>query len=152
MQPSEGTTLPRNGQLAWNCHWQHWTVHDPFLTKWIDHCLSFLFALLSQIGFVQNTIVNLSTILLIPVVNCPPIGPKTLTKTNLTPTTTATNQVLRPSINPQAPAARKPEKAVSHLEVAVLEAPVPEDLEVDPVPSPLKSQDPRPFCPFTMPN
>jgi len=152
MQPSEGTTLPRNGQLAWNCHGQHWTVHDPFLTKWIDHCLSFLFALLSQIGFVQTAIVNLSTILLIPVANCPLIELKMLTKTSLTPTTTAMNQVLRPSINPQAPAARKPEKAVSHLEVAVLEAPVPEDLEVDPVPSPPKSQDPRPFCPFTTPN
>jgi len=122
------------------------------LTKQIDHCLSFLFALFSQIGFAQNAIVNLSTILLISVTNCPLIEPKTLTKMNLTPTTTATNQVQQPSINPQASAARKPEKAVSHLEVAVLEAPVPEDLEVDPVPSPLKTKDLCPFCPFTTPN
>jgi len=142
----------RNGQLAWDCDGEHWTVHDPFLTKQIDHCRSFLFALFSQIGFAQNVIVNLSTILLISSMNYPLIEPKILTKTILTPTTTATNQVLRPSINPQVPAARKPEEAVSHLKVAVLKAQAPEDPEVDPVLCPPKTQDTRPFCPFTTPN
>jgi len=66
--------------------------------------------------------IPLSTILLISSINYPLIEPKILTKMILTPTTTATNQVLRPSINPQVPAARKPEEAASHLMVAVLEA------------------------------
>jgi len=101
---------------------------------------------------VQNTIVDLSTILLIASTNYPLIEPKILAKTILTPTTTATNQVLRPSINPQVPAARKPEEAASHLKVAILEAQAPEDLKVDPVLCPPKTQDGRPFCPFTTPN
>ena len=100
----------------------------------------------------QTTIVNLSTILLISVVNYPLIALKILTKTNLTPTTTATTQVLRPSINPQVPTATSPEEAASHLKVAVLEAQAPEDLEVDPVLLPSKTTDLRPFCPFTTAN
>jgi len=74
-----------------------------------------------------------------------------LTKTDLTPPTTTT-QVLGPSINPQVPTATSPEEAASHLKVAVLEAQAPEDLEADPVLSPPKTKDLRPFCPITMPN
>ena len=63
-----------------------------------------------------------------------------LTKTKLKTTAEATTQVLRPSINPQVPAARKPEEAASHFKVAVLKAQAPEDLEVGPVLSPPKTQ------------
>ena len=70
----------------------------------------------------------------------------------LTTTAEATTQVLRLSINPQVPAARKPEEAASHLKVAVLKALPPEDLEADPVLSPPKTKDLCPFCPFMTPN
>jgi len=75
-----------------------------------------------------------------------------LTKTDPTPTTTATNQVLRPLINLQVPKATSPEEAASHLKVVVLKAQAPENLEADPVLIPLKTTDLRPFCPVTTAN